>query len=186
MSEPAHPIDSQRADPTAPQKRHRRRLLFGCLFALIACVSIAAGALVMFLNAFADGLGEMFADNCATDVPDHILRTEGLANFEFPPSAANIWTSCGGLQGWWAEARFEMSPVDLDAFIQSTRIRRLQLTTSAPADLQGSNPLLRDVLNVPEPYLYGYYSSGSDYLQEVFIDTSDPNLYRVHILLSAG
>jgi hypothetical protein len=70
------------------------------------------------------GLGDMFdSPICDSQNPSGIQE---VARIELPPSYSNLESSCGGLQGWSAKARFDMAPSDLDLFLASTNIESLQ------------------------------------------------------------
>jgi hypothetical protein len=107
---------------------------------------------------------------------------ESVARIKLPPSTAKLSSACGGMQGWWAEAYFDMEPSDLAVFVNSTNVKLPLSTTGKPEKLE-CHPC-NDLPNL-KSYLYGTYNS-SDWFEEIFIDTSNPARYRVYFTLLAG
>lgn len=104
---------------------------------------------------------------------------ERTAYFKFPPSATHIESFCMGMQGWFASANFEMSPEELETFINSTYIE-MPLDTALPTEPYFFDP---DSVKDMKSYLYG---NGYNGLQEVLIDTSDPDKYFVYFRAGGG
>src|SRR5437868_15020524 len=101
-----------------------------------------------------------------------------------PTSATHIKSLCGGMQGIWSEAYFDMKPSDLAVFVNSTNVKLPLSTTGKPEKLE-CYPC-NDLTNL-KSYLYGtYYIDESQLLEEVFIDTSNPARYRVYFTLLVG
>lgn len=126
------------------------------------------------------GLGGSTGSGCDLSEPRTV---ESLGQFKLPPSAKLLRTNCGGMQGMWAEAHFEMLPSDLAVFLSSTSIKPPLLNTGKPDKLWcGCSEEVKAVTS----YLYGSYEVGSDWLEEVFIDTSDPTLYKVYFTVLGG
>lgn len=118
---------------------------------------------------------------CEESDPEQI---EYLAQFELPPSAHNLKSSCFGLQAYGADASFEMSPADLDMFIASTSIEP-SLFTGKTSGADVLNGRLNEKASQMESYLYGKYVS-VDFTQEILIDTSNPERYTVYIFAGGG
>jgi hypothetical protein len=107
---------------------------------------------------------------------------EGIAHIKLPPSATHIKSGCGGMQGIWAEAYFDMKPSDSVMFVNSTNVKLPLSTTGKPEKLE-CYPC-NDLPNL-KSYLYGTYSA-EEWFEEIFIDTSNPAQYRVYFTLLAG
>jgi hypothetical protein len=117
---------------------------------------------------------------CPESDPNQI---EEVARFRLPPSTSNLWSWCGGMQGWAAYARFEMSPSDLNGFVSSTIVQPPLSTIGRPERLIAS-----DQSEIPDEvslYLYGLYDS-AEFDQEIFIDISDAEKYIVYLSVLAG
>jgi hypothetical protein len=112
--------------------------------------------------------------------PSHPSGIERVAGFKLPPSASNLSSNCFGLANWWAEARFDMNPSDLEVFVNSTNVKLPLSATLKPGTLSCC-----DQLTGVTSYLYGWYGSG-EWFEEVFIDTSNPARWRVYFTLLAG
>src|SRR5689334_18072643 len=133
----------------------------------------------MLLVALAfSGPGDLYGNSGTCE----ISNVEGLAGIKLPPSATHINSGCGGMQGWWAEAYFDMKPSDLAVFVESTNVKLPLSTIGKPEKLE-CYPC-NDLTNL-KSYLYGTYNS-PDWFEEIFIDTSNPSLYRVYFTLLAG
>ena len=125
--------------------------------------------------------GISFLSGCEESNPEQI---EYLAQFELPPSAKNIKSSCFGLQAYSADVSFEMNPADLDIFVASTSIEPPLFTDKSP-DIKFLNNGLNKKASQMDNYLYGKYES-FDFTQEILIDTSKPEHYVVYINASGG
>jgi hypothetical protein len=161
----------------------RRRLIRKVLLIVIglgACAGILyLGFMFLVFSAFS-GMGDMFdSPMCKPTNPSGI---ESVTHMKLPPSASNLASFCGGMQGIWAEANFDMKPADLAVFVNSTHIRLPLSANDKPEKLKClSCSELTDVVS----YLYGTYSA-EEWFEEIFIDTSNPSLYRVYFTLLAG
>jgi hypothetical protein len=89
-----------------------------------------------------------------------------------------ISLSCFGIQGWAANARFDIVPTDLEAFLNSTLIQE-PLSNTEPF----SGFKVFDA--APTRYLYGKYQAG-DLLQQVLVDIGNPERYTVYIEVLGG
>jgi hypothetical protein len=155
----------------------RRRIWVLVLMAIPVAIVAYAGILIGPYPILA-GLGSF----CPPEEP---AKIEHFGSFTLPPSATDLDSYCSGMQNWWAVARFEMSPDDLEEFIASTHLEE-PLSSSAPPEAWGEDTLFpRDA----ESYLYGKYEywSGRDYYaQEVFIDTGNPDEFVVYVDTTQG
>lgn len=107
-----------------------------------------------------------FDSECPIDQPDSFYGY----NLPIPQNYDNLWSSCGGLQGWSAQAHFDIVPEDLDNFIiQAERWLGGTLTEILP-----------DRMEV-ETGFYGYVSFSADSGKEVFIDTTNSDSYHVSV-----
>jgi hypothetical protein len=142
------------------------------------------------LTRISDGLRGLADDAltpgpCETEHPNRIQNTQNLGQFEFPPSATNIETGCGGLQGWGASAAFDMLPSDLPVLLNNSRIT--ELSPDFPSNVQGHSPYQFMVTQAAtmRAYLYGWRSE-PEFLIEILIDTTNPALYHVTINVFGG
>jgi hypothetical protein len=142
-------------------------------FVVILSASMIMAAFIHGAIRTVFGMGMLVGMGCPSFFP---FLVEENAKFTLPPSAHNIISACGGMQGWMAQARFEMSPDDLDNLLASTFLTQ-PLTEIAPEER------LDDVENMSS-YLYGRSTSGL--WQEIIINTSDPNVYTVYITTIGG
>lgn len=134
--------------------------------------------------------GSWLEFGCKVDEPGGIEQTEALGQFDFPPGAVNMSARCSGMQGWWLEASFDMPSAELGIFQSSTEVVSAQWMTSLPpADsIQPYSLPTRDLFTWSEgmqSLLYGAYSV-NEFSQEILIDTSNPTLFRVKILVLGG
>jgi hypothetical protein len=152
-----------------------RIIIFLVIGFMVATTIVFVGGFLL-LPAALDG----FLDSeCESSEP---LAVEGIARIKLPPSATNLQSGCGGLQGMWAEAYFDMKPSDLAVFVNSTNVKLPLSTTGKPETLE-CYPC-NDLPNL-KSYLYGTYSA-EEWFEEIFIDTSNPARYRVYFTLLAG
>ncbi len=133
----------------------------------------------------------MFDGGCRVDDPQGIEQTETLGRFEFPESAMTIQSECGGMQGWGLSASFEMLPADLRVFQASTSIEASQWVGEMPeprvfgTGYSQSSAQMRTWSEEMESFIYGFYTV-TEFSQEVLIDTSNPNRFRVFIEVLGG
>jgi hypothetical protein len=118
----------------------------------------------------------IYGNACPSFFPPAI---EDWGHFKLPPSFRNLESACGGMQGWFAAARFEMSPQDLDTFIDGTSIERPLTTRLDPKNRLNNDPILKKM----KSYLYGTAKGG---WQTVVIDTSNPDSYKVYFNTFGG
>lgn len=122
-----------------------------------------------------------FLSGCDESKPEQI---EDLAQFKLPPSYRNLKSFCVGMQGYGADASFEMNPSELNAFITTTKVS-LPLFNETSPDIKISNDGLNKKASQMDSYLYGKYET-FEFTQEILIDTSDSKRYVVHIIASGG
>lgn len=163
-------------------RTHRKliRKIALIVLGLGACAGVLyLGFMILFIQALT-GLGDMFdSPMCKPATPSGV---EGIAHIKLPPSMTNLASGCGGMQGIWAEAYFDMKPSDLAVFVNSTNVKLPLSTRGRPEKLE-CYPC-NDLPNL-KSYLYGTYSA-SEWFEEIFIDTSNPAQYRVYFTLLAG
>ncbi len=165
------------------EKSSRKKLLY-ILIGLIGIVLFSAVGCLIFIQTLATafgGIDGLFGNSCPPDTPESI---EDIAQFTLPPSAENLWSLCVSMQGWSAEARFDMSPDDLDVFISSVWLETTLNNSGVPRYISffEEGLMFEDMTS----YLYSLETSGTDLLQEILIDTSNPRLYTVYMEVLGG
>ena len=143
-------MNPEQGEKRTERKRLVRRIAIGCGVAL--AVSVLVGIIFFFavlMPAF-EGIGDIFdSPVCDPSNPDGI---QAVARIDLPPSYSNLWSTCGGMQGWWAEARFEIVPDDLGVFLSSTDIAELEPLTEKPDRIYSSQ--IPDMTHLAS-FLYG-------------------------------
>jgi hypothetical protein len=161
-----------------PRRRHIRKILL-ILLGFGSCAGVLFVIVFMLLVAQTlNAPGDLFG-NSGTCEPSNV---EGIAHIKLPSSATHVESGCGGLQGIWADAHFDMNPSDLKTFVNSTNVKLPLSITGKPKTLE-CHPC-NDLTNL-KSYLYGTYSA-PEWFEEIFIDTSNPAQYRVYFTLLAG
>ena len=95
-----------------------------------------------------------------------------------PPSAATVSESCSDLLYVSYEVRFTMTPQDLAAFQQSTLIQQWQANPAAVTTFKAEAARAKSLL-------FGSFSYPNHaQMQEILIDTSDPQQYKVYFTSS--
>src|SRR5262249_16335382 len=140
--------------------------------------------LYLLLSRAADVLGTIGAEPNTCD-PKTPQNTEELGQFKFPPSMRNLHSSCFGMQGWGGTAQFEMSPSDLDYFVNHLQLKSPLANTGVPVDNSFAT-----ASSALKSYLHGsyhtIYQNGKAFWQDVLIDTSDSTRYIVYVNISGG
>src|SRR5207247_1559037 len=96
-----------------------------------------------------------------------------------PPSASNVQESCSNVINPTYHASFTMSAGDLTAFQQDSFVQKIKTwDTSAKADSTFSNEAAQ-----AKSLKYGTYGDGAIF-EEVLVDTSDPQQYKVYVNLA--
>jgi hypothetical protein len=152
----------------------RNRKLILVIWTLVVCVGMILACRYLAVTA----LRGMFADQCP---PSNPAAIESLARFKLPPSASNLWTQCWGLQGWWAYARFDIAPSDVDALVSSTQIKPPLSARDKPTDVEFPDVNLAEIAS----FLYGSHLEVV-FNQEILIDTSDQQRYTVYFATWGG
>jgi len=150
-------------------QRYARSVGVPILILAFICLGTVGTGLYKILSA---------ADSCP---PDSQATVEDYAHLKFPPSVSKL--DCGyilfqGSEGW---AKFEMSPDDLDAFVESTMVGSVSRRPAAQRakfryDISAiTNPLYGEYHGIhpeggPETFLSQY----------ILIDTRDPHVYVVY------
>jgi len=154
----------------------RRPVVRIIIFLIIGGIAVIALVFVGGFFLLPAALEGFLDSECESSEP---LAVEGIAHIKLPPSATNLQSGCGGLQGMWAEAHFDMNPSGLATFVTSTNVSLPLSSTGKPDRLECCGNL-----NV-KSYLYGTYNA-PEWFEEIFIDTSNPESYRVYFTLLAG
>jgi len=154
-----------------------RRLLIRAILTItlstLAFFAIACGLWWFVMARTVTDLGKSLG-GCDSSNPPEI---EDVARFSLPPSYQNLESSCFGLQGWGAFARFEMAPADLDVFVASTLVDMPLSTSEIPA----RSFFPKDISS----YLYGKHEANG-LSQYILIDTSDRASYVVYLEVVGG
>jgi len=154
--------------------------IIGALSTVALC-GVASLLIYIAIGKSLAGLEGMMGNNCPNDEP---ANAESYGRFELPPSYTNLKSFCGGMQGWSVDASFNMKPEDLDALVESLWLEADLQPTGEPQHIffrDGETPF-EEIAS----YLYAVTTSGTDLLQEVLIDTSDPESYFVYLVILAG
>ena len=165
----------------AERKKFRRvrQIVIG-LACVLACLVITA---IVLIHVFDNGISAFGENSCPETSPKEV---EDFAHFKLPPSARNLISDCSGMQGIVANAKFEMSPTDLNAFIASTLIDKPLSTNSGMPD---TGELFGFDEKAVKSYLYGKYDhpapNGGVY-EDILVDTTNPTTYVVYVNYSAG
>lgn len=163
---------------TNPKRRRLLKRLVIALLGLLLCGGIGVGVFIYAMSLMGEAISLVNSNNCPASEPD---KVESMALFKLPPSGNLIFSLCGGMQGTLVEAHFEMKPDDLKTFLATTSVANLS-TSDKPEELYCTCD--QDVVTVGN-YLYGIYES-PEWLEEVFIDTTNPNRYIVYFTVLAG
>jgi hypothetical protein len=118
----------------------------GCAIILI----VGIGFLIL-VNALANFPGY----DSACGVEDSSVF-ESIAQVTLPDDYSNFSSSCGGMQGWWAEARFDINPDDLDEFLETTHIELPLTTNPLPSRIYVANA---SSIKATGNLLYGLYDT---------------------------
>lgn len=166
------------------RKQNQTRLIRRVVLVLLTLIGLAVLGFIIYVSLLAralDGLAPMF--NSPICDPQNPAGIEEIAQIKLPPSFSNLESHCGGLQGWIANAKFDIDPDELDLFLQSTSIRPPLSSTELPTRPnsihfpQGAEGI--------ESYLYGS-NQRPEWFEEVIVDTSDPSRWVVYFTLLAG
>lgn len=117
-----------------------------------------------------------FGNNMCPTEEQHQL--ENIAGFELPQSTHNLYAFCS----WTTTARFDMSPDDLDTFLESTLF---ELPLASEGELEYVRLPETVSLDDMDSYLFGQHGQ-NDYFAEILIDTSNPDVYTVYIEVLGG
>lgn len=164
------------------KKRSRifRNVIIGCI--AVAALSLAAAFIFLrvVIAPAIEGLGPIFdSPLCDPSNPDGI---QDVARIELPPSYSNLSSTCGGLQGWFAYASFDIDPDELHTFVSTTNITTLEQLTTQPEQIYY---LHFEELQPLSAFRYGL-SDEDEWLEEVIVDTSNPSRWTVYFTLLAG
>ncbi len=121
--------------------------------------------------------------DCLSFTPGAFQYLVWPVGFVFPPSAKNLESRCVGRLGLGSvvtQARFDILPSDLFAFLRSTRVKTPLSASTLPDNASVTFLGLSNPKSI-KSYLYGRYSENGVYGQEVLVDTGDPDRYIVYI-----
>ena len=164
----------------AGKKQSRRRSIFVTVAGTAIIIALILLPLILISSYALTGIGDIFdSPLCDPSDPGGI---QSVARIELPPSYTNLWSTCGGLQGWWAIATFEMNPGELNMFLETTSIESTTLSPTMPVQRLSE---YRQEIGDLETYLYGTHDS-FDWFEEIIINTSDPNRWAVYFRVLAG
>lgn len=159
-----------------------RRILVWLVIIIVAVALLYVGAMAVFVSAFigftkgVTGADDTHPATCAIENPDNAI--EQIAEFKLPASGHLLESSCMGLQGWFANAKFEMDPEDLDTFVSSTKV-------VMPLANTGNSSRCPNPVDASTPHLFGDYEA-SEFYQAISIDISNPALYIVYVCVLGG
>ena len=152
----------------------RSRNPLGCV---IAALIAGFSPIICLLLAFGVLTGQFSTRNlCETS-----SSVERMAGVTFPTSATHMEFGFWSGDSHAAIAYFDVKPSDLAVFVNSTHVK-LPLSSTAKPDKLECYPC--NNLSDLKSYLYGTYRAGAR-VEEIFIDTSNSELYRVYFTLIA-
>ena len=160
---------------TSPQNhRTRNTLLIALGIGIAAIIGTIALSWMVFDNEFLN------SENACP--PEDRALIERAAGLTLPPSTAKLYARCINWQEWRGQLAFDMKPTDLDAFLSSAEMETPLVSTGAPElhQLFADDSESARIEQVTT-YLYGE-NRRPDVWQYILIDTTDPSLYRVHVL----
>jgi|GEM_PF-5662671 len=163
------------------KKRSQRKWFWRIGCGIVVFVIVASIAYLLLLMAVAQALGAFGGNNsgCGTD---DTAPFEGYAQVILPDNIENFISLCGGFQGWWAEAKFDIHPTDLEQFLSTTNIEYPLTITELPSRIHV--PFQPDVLEL-ENILYGI-SDEYEWLEEIVVDTRRSDKWTVYFVVLAG
>jgi hypothetical protein len=126
---------------------------------------------------------EELSNSCPPSEPQRL--NDFIGDTVFPPSTHNLWTDCKSFVGFIAQVRFEIDPRELNLFVQTTKVVLPLAVTGKPESLGFLDNALNDTINQIDSYLYGHYAN-HDWVEELLIDTTNPENYVVYYMVRAG
>jgi hypothetical protein len=159
----------------------RNGLVLLGLILTIAMISVCAVASYLFWRLSASDLeGFTLGNTCPSEEPE---KLEEMLQFELPLSARNVYSFCGGMQGWIIYSRFDIAAEDLPLLLDKLWLKP-QFRTEA--ELQNIQYFEEEgLLDKIDSYLYSL-ETGSDFSQELLIDESESEQYRIFLHMSGG
>ena len=116
---------------------------------------------------------------CGTEDP---APFEGYAHVTLPDDYSNFSSSCAGIQGMVATASFDIDPKDFEVFLSTSSIDPSSLSNQLPLDIHTT--WIIDIKDF-DTVRYGIYES-DEWLEEIIVDTNDPNRWTVYFTVLAG
>lgn len=157
------------------------RIILGLLASFGVLIICAIFFIMMLANSIA-GLGEAYGGSLCDS--ENSSGFEGLTRVTLPPSYDNFQSTCGGMQGWGADAVFDINPDELELFLSSTHIDISVLSNSLPKQIRSI--YFRRRPPMPAPYLWATYSEESDWFEEIIVDTTNANRWTVYFTVLGG
>jgi hypothetical protein len=159
-------------------RRYRKPIFV--LVGMLACAGVLYFALMLVLAQALSSFTGLASNSCESTEPPAV---ESLGRFKLPPSADNLWSWCWGMQGWFAYARFEILPEELNILVTNSLVELPLSSSQKPDDFDFPDENVESVTT----YLYGKYESRQEEIsQEILVDTSNPALYTVYISVLGG
>ena len=168
------------------KNEHKRRtLVTRIILGLLASFGVLILCALFFILILANSIAEFgkaySSSSCESESPNIF---EGRAQVSLPPSYDNFQSTCGGMQGWWAEAIFDINSDELELFLSSTHIDISSLWNGLPDQVH--SVYFRNNPSMPAPYLWATYNEERDWFEEVIVDTSNPNRWTVYFTVLGG
>lgn len=160
---------------------NNRKWLWRIILVLLICVCVGVIAFIGIVTMAIEGLAVMSGSNSGCSTEDS-APFEGYARVTLPEDYSNFWSSCGGMQGWWAEAQFDIDPNDLDEFLETTNIDMPLSSEPLPSRIYVANA---SSIKARDNLLYGLYDT-VDWLEEIVVDTNDPDRWTVYFTVLGG
>ena len=156
------------------------RVVLVLLVSIVGLIICGLFFLITLANSL-ERLGDTYGGSCNnTDTS----RFEAYARVSLPPNYDNFQSFCGGMQGWGADAVFDIPPDELDLFLSTTHIDTSQLLNGLPSQIHSM--YFYDRPQMPAPYLYATYSEDRDWFEEIIVDTTHPNRWTVYFTVLGG
>lgn len=166
------------------KKKEQRKSLWKFVLAVMLTAGVMLIVTCGFVYYIARGIGESLAQVSDSNMCHSPFGLESVAQISLPENYDNLESICGGMQGWFAEAKFGINPDELEIFLESTLITPDSLSSIEMPDYTNSG-YFRQLEEPVTSYLYGSQWDG-DWFEEVIVDTSNPERWTVYFTLLAG
>lgn len=155
--------------------KRKKRLLTFLLPVVIGICVIGACYLFAVFSAVS-----MLQNQCDPSEPSEF---ESLAQVSLPSSYDSFHSVCFGMQGWGAEAKFDINPDELDLFLETTNIEQPLSSTNLPT--ASYSAYLEIDLDTLESFLYARHQA-NEWFEEIIVDTSNPNRWTIYFTVLGG